>query len=581
MRPLSLGAHGLAADEDRFGLRRLGLPRLVTIASVPAFGLALVAARSDVRVTQWVSNVGLVIAAVFAAAACWWHAGRAPAGSRRAWGLIGLGCLSWGIGQMIWTGYESFFHREVPFPSAADAGYLATVPLVAAGLLAFPNTRVSIAGLLRVLLDGLATACSLLVVSWWLILSPIFHGDSDLGSKLILLAYPAGDVVVITIVLTAISRTRKGAEMQLFSLQLLCVGLLAFAVSDSGFAYMTVSSSYTSGNVIDLGWFAGFAIVAVAGLGRNDLVTVTAEDVPVSRTALLLPYIPVLIAATTLAIEAVRGGVDGVLAGATAVLLVLLMLRQVLTLLENVSLTRNLEARVLRRTTDLLRSEERFRSLVQNSSDVVVILDRLGTISYVSPSAENVFGFRHGLTDTSFLDLIDSADRQEVVELLQACALVPGHTTRAELAVIHSDGSRCQTEATVTNLLDDEPVGGLVLNMRDVTDRKVLEHELRQLAFSDSLTCLANRARFTERLAAALEHGRSNGRHVAVLFMDLDGFKEINDSLGHAAGDELLVAVAERLRWAVRSADLVARLGGDEFGILLEDLSGAPEAMAA
>jgi diguanylate cyclase (GGDEF)-like protein len=109
----------------------------------------------------------------------------------------------------------------------------------------------------------------------------------------------------------------------------------------------------------------------------------------------------------------------------------------------------------------------------------------------------------------------------------------------------------------------------------------VLEHELRQLAFSDSLTSLANRARFTERLGAALENGRNERRRVAVLFMDLDGFKEINDSLGHAAGDELLIAVAERLRWAVRSADLVARLGGDEFGILLENLSGAPEAMAA
>jgi len=581
LRSFSLEPQVGGADADWIGVPRIGAARLATVFAIVAFGVALVAARNDDRLTQWVSNVGLVISPVAAAGACWWHARRAPLGSRRAWFLIGLGSLSWGLGQFIWTIYESFLHREVPFPSLADAGYLGAVPLLAAGLLSFPTSRLSVAGLLRTVLDGLATASSLLVVSWALILSTIFRGESALGSKLILLAYPAGDVVVITIVLSAISRARKGSERQMRSLQLLCVGLSALAISDSGFAYMTASSSYASGNVIDLGWFAGFAIVAAAALGHHDEVAMATEDVPASRGALLLPYIPVVVAAATSVTLAVRGDLDAVVAGATAVLLLLLMLRQVLTLLENVSLTRNLEARVHNRTTELLRSEERFRSLVQNSSDVVVILDNEGSIRYVSPSAEKVFGFREGLTGTSFLDLVDEDHRYGIAELLYQCALSPGETTRAELAVMRSDGTRCQTEATVTNLLEDEPVQGLVLNMRDVSDRKVLERELLQLAFSDSLTGLANRARFTERLGVALEHGRYERRRVAVLYMDLDGFKEVNDSLGHSAGDELLVAVADRLRSAVRGADLVARLGGDEFGILLEDLTGEPEALVA
>jgi diguanylate cyclase (GGDEF)-like protein len=134
------------------------------------------------------------------------------------------------------------------------------------------------------------------------------------------------------------------------------------------------------------------------------------------------------------------------------------------------------------------------------------------------------------------------------------------------------DLSECHLEITVTNMLEDASVAGLVLNSRDVTDRTVLEEELLHQAFHDSLTTLSNRAMFKNRLEHALTRRDRKQGSLAVLFLDLDGFKEINDTLGHSSGDQLLVQVAQRLRMQSRPSDTVARFGGDEFAVLVEDL---------
>jgi diguanylate cyclase (GGDEF)-like protein len=140
-----------------------------------------------------------------------------------------------------------------------------------------------------------------------------------------------------------------------------------------------------------------------------------------------------------------------------------------------------------------------------------------------------------------------------------------------EMRVEHADGSWRWIEVVAKNLTDDPAVGGLVVNYRDITTRKTLEDELRHQAFHDSLTGLANRALFVDRLEHALSLARRNRRPLAVLFIDVDDFKNINDSLGHGEGDAILVDVAERLREALRAGDTIARMGGDEFAVLVED----------
>jgi diguanylate cyclase (GGDEF)-like protein len=155
-----------------------------------------------------------------------------------------------------------------------------------------------------------------------------------------------------------------------------------------------------------------------------------------------------------------------------------------------------------------------------------------------------------------------------------------GCTSDFEIRVAHKDGHWRILHIVITNLFDEPDVGAIVLNSRDVTDRHALEQELNHQAFHDRLTGLANRALFFDRLSHAMDKGDRGMSPVAVLFLDLDDFKAVNDSFGHPAGDELLVEVAKRIRLATRPSDTVARFGGDEFAVLVESGS-MPEAAQA
>jgi diguanylate cyclase (GGDEF)-like protein/PAS domain S-box-containing protein len=220
-----------------------------------------------------------------------------------------------------------------------------------------------------------------------------------------------------------------------------------------------------------------------------------------------------------------------------------------------------------------MQSERYFRSLIQNSSDIVMILDDAGLIRYESPSIQHVLGYEPvSRIGRSPLDLVHPDDTPAAQQALGQVLRSVGAEQRLEFRVRHADGSWHVVEAISKNLLAAEHVNGVVVNYRDVTERKALEEQLKHQAFHDSLTGLANRALFTDRVEHALARLGRGPTSLAVLFVDLDDFKTVNDSLGHAAGDELLVAVSRRLQAGLRPADTAARLGGDEFGVLLEDV---------
>ena len=226
-------------------------------------------------------------------------------------------------------------------------------------------------------------------------------------------------------------------------------------------------------------------------------------------------------------------------------------------------------------TEELVRrqSEARFSSLVQNSTDVVMVVDADSTIRYMSPSVERVLG--HSATElegTKLTELIHTDDKAQVLQFLTSGGREgDGHPALTEWRMRHRDDFWLHVETLRTNLLHDENVKGIVLNTRDVSERKAFEEQLAHQAFHDSVTGLANRALFKDRVEHALERQGRDGEPVSVLFMDLDDFKTINDSLGHAAGDRVLGEVGERVKTSLRQADTAARLGGDEFAILLED----------
>ncbi len=225
-----------------------------------------------------------------------------------------------------------------------------------------------------------------------------------------------------------------------------------------------------------------------------------------------------------------------------------------------------------RQNGQLKRSEERFRSLVQSSADVNLILRPDGTIAYESPAVERVLGYpADERVGKHPLDLVHPDDRAWASQVLGDVLRLTRSEIGGEIRLRHADGSWRIVEFSAKNLVDDPAVTGVVVNYRDVTARKALEDELKRQAFHDSLTGLANRALFADRLEHAISRARRFPEPLAVVFVDLDDFKTVNDSLGHAEGDQLLVAVAGRLDRAVRAGDTIARMGGDEFAILVED----------
>jgi diguanylate cyclase (GGDEF)-like protein/PAS domain S-box-containing protein len=225
-------------------------------------------------------------------------------------------------------------------------------------------------------------------------------------------------------------------------------------------------------------------------------------------------------------------------------------------------------------------SEERFRSLVQNTSDIITILDADGTIDYISPAVERVTGYKpEEQIGTDAFRPVHPDDREQALSIFAEVLKSPGLHPPLEFRMPHKDGSWRYLEHVVNNLLEDPAVRGVVVTSWEVTERKALEEQLRHQAFHDPLSGLPNRALFMDRLEHAFVRANRRGDKIAVLFTDLDNFKVINDSLGHEVGDQLLVAVAERIKHCLRPEDTAARLGGDEFTILIEAVDSMTDAV--
>ncbi|MFC7531501.1 putative bifunctional diguanylate cyclase/phosphodiesterase [Actinoplanes sp. GCM10030250] len=278
----------------------------------------------------------------------------------------------------------------------------------------------------------------------------------------------------------------------------------------------------------------------------------------------LMPYVAIAAVDGLVAYHNIRGTGNGILIDGVAVTLTaLVVIRQLIAFRQNDALLARIGVQ-----------EQRFRLLVQNSTDMVTIAGPGGALTYVSPAAHGILGSHpDDMIGTGLALRVHPNDLAAVTERMAAVAGAPGNTATYQMRLRHADGTYRWLEVISANLTGEPSVDGIVSNARDITETREVQDRLSYEASHDMLTGLANRALFGKRVAAAV-NGAGRDQQVSIVLVDLDDFKIVNDTLGHATGDALLVHVAERMRAGVRAADTVARLGGDEFAILFDGSAG-------
>ncbi|MFD7434358.1 putative bifunctional diguanylate cyclase/phosphodiesterase [Streptomyces sp. NPDC059861] len=552
-------------------------------------------------------DFGLSAAAAAAAVSCFLYAHSRRVRFRSAWLLFALSSAMAALGNGVWGWYEVVLGQPVPSPSYADLFFLCFAPPAIVGLLVLAKRPVTKAGWVCLSLDAWLIGGSLVTLSWSLALAQAAQGRGPgVAHAALSLAYPLLDIALVSMVL-ALHFRRSGANRSAVNT---AIGALALTVMcDALFTSPLLHDNYHSGQLLDAGWFAGSLLLAYAPWttrrpgqpGDEPHARVVHEHVPGQRgsapphppaqqgehsrypatrpltgsLAALTPYLAAAVCTLGILYNVLNGrSVDRVvlLTGGTVVLA--LVVRQGIMLLDNITLTQ-----------ELAQKENHFRSLVQGSSDVIMIAAPNGILRYVSPAAAGVYGRpAEDLVGSELAELIHPEDLGCVVhEVRRFLAASPQEepTTRIECRFRSGDGgtSRSSEAESGGGWLNVESTvnrhhGGLIFNSRDVTERVRLQAQLQHNAEHDPLTDLPNRALFTRRVQQALSGRRSTDRGAAlrgtaVLFIDLDGFKAVNDTIGHQAGDELLVQAARRLQEAVRKGDTASRLGGDEFAALI------------
>lgn len=548
---------------------------------------------------DWMGDFGLSAVAVLAAASCVARSARLTGRLRVSWLLFAASALVAGLGNGVWGWYELVLNQVPPSPSLADWLFLLFAPSAMAATLVHHGALGSRIAWVKLVLDGAMISGALFTAGWSIALARAADTGGGSAMKIAFaLAYPVFDILLVSLVLAVRFHGRRGDGA---SMATLVLGYSVIVICDAIWTLPSVRADYRSGDILDAGWFFGYLLLAAAPwmtiwMRRERMLRPAHQLSPwtarglrrgLGLLGLLFPYVAGAVCLAGIMVDGLTGDhrIHPVLMATGGAVLTALSIRQGLTLVENHILTRELTKR-----------EDHFRSLVQGSSDVIMTVDPQGLLGYVSPAAVHVFGYDPRQLSGSSLYRIVHPQDEPVVRAALARFLAGGATSsilecriRSELPLSVVALSPQLSAGSLPGDREPSPWrhaestltrhrGGLVFTCRDISDRVALQKQLAHTAYHDSLTGLPNRALFTERLEQAVVQPSDAAHPAAVLFVDLDWFKAVNDAGGHAVGDELLAAAAARLRGAVRAADTVARFGGDEFAALVR--GGADEATA-
>ena len=466
---------------------------------------------------------------------------------RRAWSILACAQLAFVLGSASWAYLQEVLHEQ-PFPSLADAFYIAFYVLAFAALVAFSTAVPMRSRRLAFALDGAIFVAAAGMLVWAVVIVPFLdQPGADVAKGETSIAYACGSGLLMFGMGTLL--VRGGIPGRQLPLRVLALALAVLFCADLAWLSAELGGRFNPGGWPDALYVISQAI-QVAAARMQYLSPVRADPVPARHqrgphsTGLVSLF--TMLATGSFVLWLQRARIDrneGVVMVTMIIAAALAGLRQLVSARE----VAHMKVRVMRQET-----ERRFAAIFRQSSDMIVITDRQGEIQYVTASIAPVLGYPPDEIERMRADSFLHPDEHAAgLDFFRVALREPGISAPREWRLRTRDGDYRYLEAVATNLLDDPAVRGVVITMRDVTDRRLLQDRFSELAFTDGLTLLSNRGRFHDTVARALENPNIATTPFAILIVDLDDFKRVNVSLGHHIGDELLRIVAERLRGAM------------------------------
>jgi diguanylate cyclase (GGDEF)-like protein/PAS domain S-box-containing protein len=564
--------------------------RQISLIGLPILGLFMVLAAIDAggQVILW-ENAHWTVAGLFALVVSASAATRSTGIERRVRTLVALAAASWTVGQLCWNVQTGLAFFSVPAPS--DIGFLGVVVPVIVALVLAVHGRVHRAEEIAVYLDAaaifLAISAAILAI----------YGDQlanlDTLAAAVTVAYPILHLATAGAGIVALLAIRGAFGFSGGYLLLAGFAVLGFAWVD--WLRQAVIALPEAGNIVNYGFSIGMVSVGLGGATWR--YGEPAANRSLRVTAAVHGAMPLLALVASAAILVLHHHSDapgpGIVDAAALGVIVLAGLRQTLLvhergrlLVDSGSSRRELEVALAERAE----ADSRYRVLVERVPAAVYIdvadpaVTDGGRLAYMSPQIEAILGYppEAFVDDPELWPRLIHPDDLEATIAAYADHWASDRPLRADYRMLASDGKIVWVHDEAFSMTESSMGGRRVSQglLVDTTEQKRLEEQLVHDALHDPLTGLANRVLFRDHVERAVAASHRRRTDVAVLFLDLDNFKVINDSLGHRAGDRLLVEVARRLSATIRASDIAARQGGDEFTILLDRIHGVDEATA-
>ncbi|WOD63712.1 EAL domain-containing protein [Niallia taxi] len=535
---------------------RLGIA-FIFIYTLFYYSILLFGQESHISVVS--SNFLSVAGALISSTVLFYSYRKSVASDKVIWFWFAVGTFTYFIGDLIWMYQESILHRTIPFPDYSDIFYVLQIFFYLIGLIRYfsrlRNALRSVQLVFEMMIIMIAAFC----LSYYFIIEPLLNNNEFTGVFLtIAIGYPLGDLALLTGALLILFSIKELPFRS--SLSIIIVGLLVQIVSDTGYMYSLFGTYYNSGSFFDPLFTLSLLIVSLSSMMTKE--SPIADSPEESKYELFMIYIPYAAFLILIGISIWLNHHHYVLAIGSIISVLLIIARQIIILTRYKRLLKTAAA-----------DKQKFMSLFKYHPDAAMTLDLDGTIieindAFVRIAYEPVQSF----LGASFFHIFP--EKRKVVERSFLAALQGQHQS-FEVDYLDNAGNKYYYSVTFIPIYIDKNVAGVFVISKDITNKIASTERIQFLAYHDSLTGLANRAYFEETLKKKLD--ASNRGDMAVIFIDFDRFKVINDSLGHDAGDELLVSISARLSSVIRRGDILARLGGDEFVILLMDIQTKAE----